>query len=1278
MSEDKTDFDVKVNFQHGQQKPSYIPILPALNVGRSFYGLGGEVYDSGDVPNIGKRYERVDDESLTIYNGPDSFNQVLMGDGVWYLHIGDKPKLKLSHRCYSGSSYIKPDLIPDLGIGGELNIAVCVENRIKRLENFNSIKTVFSSGSATWKCFDSELNVTIELMVNPLIKTNGFIASLKANSQEKKDVTLIWEFGQIGEKNDSIVLKKNYAQFSNPNMKYTLVLAGSLNKHCKLVKSNLNSIIELKEDDSSNKKGNQKVLYTIKLNTDSQTNALNRFLCIWGYNDYNKKGVKEAYNRLETKPFADREWLKEMKRKWFHHWIGRALEPEKRFLHILNHIDEAIKEYKDFWNKSTRLHIKTPDPQLDTTVNRAAMELRYQFEYPAFIHGIYRWNKYGKINIGYYAADDIGYHKEVNDSIKFISGAQDEKGRQCYLSPAFGTIRHAEEVNFYYVEQAWYHYRWTGDLKFLRVMWPSIKRALDHSLAASDPDNDGLMTGYYEFWQNDAHSRGGKCAVQTGMACVALKSAIEIAKLVNDEKATKRYEELLKRVEEHLTKQLWSKEVGAFCSAEWNGNMRPHPEAQEQFLLIMRGLGDPMQKYMAMRYIRENLFLKPTPEVILQLINDWWPIFWSHHYVSNGDTALSVLAACEAGDLDNYWKALRTIVEGSYYNKYATLMNTQNNYGIGTGLKHTIEVQAPFLQAVIEGLFGVKPYLHNNLLVFRPSFPSDWKHSEISTPDFSYSFYKEEKMIRCTVRTPVKRKIRLEVPVKGEIHRIKVNGKKVKYSYVSGINSARILIESDPVKRCSFEVHIGKAPTVEEKKQVIACRKTRFLVKNGVLKRILDPQRKIKDASIKRCKDNIYEASFIPVTLGMTTVFLEIAAGDISYLYPLDLDVKEQWSIIERYITAFNDGGPTVSSPKINMKNKSLMIEIKNNDDVELRDRAVINVAGKIFLRELILQPLNSTMIKIPLVEVWDKLSPGTTRISIEFLGKIDVVDAVNWDIGNDQSLPYKNRFRRINLEKHYNTDLTYLYSSRFKWRLDYTGCSEGVDWRDPMPEKDTLGYILMHPPLSQLAWGCLPEHAYGLEYIRTKSDIKYDNLEFDILWDVPEFLNDFKTPIGIPFKTGTLPIEQSNWYNILVLTSTEPYEQLPSTAILEFKKPTRLEKMYLLTANLTKSLKCYYPGAEIIIHYVRGEEEIIQLTPPYTMSCMAQPFSPYSFSIPFGKFIDPSKATNALAPEKIPNLDVSDIVLDSKRKIKQIELRCVTSETILGILGITILEAET
>jgi hypothetical protein len=111
---------------------------------------------------------------------------------------------------------------------------------------------------------------------------------------------------------------------------------------------------------------------------------------------------------------------------------------------------------------------------------------------------------------------------------------------------------------------------------------------------------------------------------------------------------------------------------------------------------------------------------------------------------------------------------------------------------------------------------------------------------------------------------------------------------------------------------------------------------------------------------------------------------------------------------------------------------------------------------------------------------------------------------------------------------------------------------------------------------------------------------------------------------------------------------------------------------MYLLTANLTKTLKSYYPGAEIIVSYTDGRKLLTQLIPPYTMSCMAQHFSPYCYGICFGR-LDGSPVMPK--PESV-NLAVSDLVLDSGRSVAQIEFRCLASETIFGILGVTLLKA--
>ena len=109
-------FAVEVTFEHGPQRPTRVPVLPGLNVGRSYY----DCHSYGGTP---KRYRSAGPDAIAISDGPDLFNQVLMGDGVWYLQAGDRPALRLAHRPYWPNSYIKPDLIPGLGIAGDLYFA---------------------------------------------------------------------------------------------------------------------------------------------------------------------------------------------------------------------------------------------------------------------------------------------------------------------------------------------------------------------------------------------------------------------------------------------------------------------------------------------------------------------------------------------------------------------------------------------------------------------------------------------------------------------------------------------------------------------------------------------------------------------------------------------------------------------------------------------------------------------------------------------------------------------------------------------------------------------------------------------------------------------------------------------------------------------------------------------------------------------------------------------------------------------------------------------------
>lgn len=1252
---------MNIHFKHGPQKPSVVPILDGLNLGRSFF------FTYTDKQRGEEDYQPFDNDSFTLHNGPRTYNY-LITSGVWWLFGGDKPRLKMQLRSNLGA-YAQPVLLPHIGVGGKLRIAVTAGGKTKWLDMFDSIDTVYSPGSILWKCSDAKLGVAIELVANQFIECYGFAATATVCSPNAKNVRLIWVFGHVGEQAETVVTKEDYVMFENTGFKYTRVFAGASGGECTIGKGKSELLEKPNERPRfAPRAGNACALFSVKLALTPKKKTQTRFLCVWGYSGYDKRGVDEAYTRLEFRPFADMAWLEEMKKRWFQHWIGKGLKPEQKFLQVRAESAGFVAQSVMFWKKQRgRLRIKTPETHFDTVVNNTAASLRMHYEYPGFLHGIY-YCKYGKINCGYYGYECSGYHAEIANSLKFISGTQDEKGRQRYFMPVFSVSKWSEEQNFYFVEQVWYHYCWTGDRNFLKALWPSVQRTLEQALNASDPDDDGIMTAYYETWQCDTTYRGGKAVVHTGMAWAALKAAAGIANCMADRGSEKRYTGLLKRTEEQFTKQLWNREIGAFCSAEWNGNMRPRPQPMEQNYHIWRGLGDPMQKYMAMRYVRENFHLKTAPGVNMELVDDWWPILWSHHYVANGDSAVSYLSACEAGDGENYWSILKTIANTAYTGNIPTLHNGLNNDGGGSGMRQSVELDPLFMLAVVEGLFGIKPHFGDNLLILRPNIPRNWKQARIAIEETTCIYRKTPEKLSLQVTTPVDRKVRVELPVTCDIKMVTVNGKTAPYSVESCVGFCRVIIESRPAKEHRFEIKLGKAAVVECSKSSIINQNAKFRIRNAELCKVYDPQDKMHKISIVQVSPKRFDATMVPKAASRCTIFLELKSGRATWLHPVDLRVQPPWNVIRTYIPAYNSGGPAVVAPCLHVKEKQLSIEIQNNTNAILKSQALITVASKTFKRSVRAQKFGTKKIILPLAGTWKIMSPGSTPIRVEMNGHAEIVDAVNWELGKKEGLSFHNRLRTLDIGSYYNIDIRKLYGLDFTWRLDYTGCGCGIDQRNPLPPKDKKGYVLMSPPVTQVEYGILPEQC-----------------NWSTWWKMPGLKTSFRTPTGIPFLTGGEPVARSAKGNILALVSTEPYEQLPSAAFLELERPVRLEKIYLLTANLTKTLKCYYPGAEVIVKYTKGADDIIQLIPPYTMSCFVQNVSPRAYGIEFGSMQEnPGPLMfhqimgDATASPNIKcNLAISDIVADAHRNIASIELRCVASETVFGILGITLLEAK-
>ncbi len=1221
---------VAVTTEHGPQRPRIVPLWPGLNLGRNAF------FRQTDKLTTEPDYTARAGDSLAIRNGPRTLNHII-ATGVWRLLVGDRPRIGMRLRT-DRASYALPAFVEGLGVGGVLSLKVTAGGRSRWLHEFATIDAVLSPGGARWTCRDERLGVTVTLTVEHAEPMFGYTATARVTARRACGVRLAWQFTAAS------LDHRGGGHVEYRHGRYTRILLGLVDRRGRSV-------------------GRDGALVQA-LNVRPGRPVESRLLCVWGYDDYDRASVAAALRRVEDRPFPGEAWLADMKRRWFEHWIGRGLEPAVTFRRALRDFDAVRRRARRAWRRHRRrVWISTPDPAFDAAVRHVAAHVINHYEYPGFMHGT-EMTKYGKINCGYYGYESAGLQEEVADSLRFIAGTQDVKGRMRYFTPAFAISVWCEEHNLYFVEQVWHHYRWTGDKAFLRAMWPAVRRALDHALATCDPDGDGVLTAYYETWNCDTHARGGKSALFTGLAASALRAAAAMARALDalgpdgfydDTTAPNRphapvsiaehYDSLARRSAAALA-QLWHPQVGAFGSAEWNGDVRPRPAVMESNYILWRGAGSPLQRYLACRYIRDNFHLRTAPGVTLEFINDAWPILWSHHYVANGDTCVSALCAARAGDIDRFWPALHTISRTLYNSDTGSLTHGLLEDGRGCGMRQIVELEPQFLQAVIDGVFGVQPDLGDELITLRPAFPSDWPKAAIRLRQVAYRLRRDERGLDMTVTTPTLRRLRVELPVRGRIVAVTLNGRPARHALSSDISDCRVVIECPPARRWRIGVKTGPRVAVTGDTDIRPGRPARFVVKHARVRRIVDPQGGLDRTRIAH-RAGTAEVVLTASKPGRLTVFLDVSAGKAHWLIPLDLTVSPSWDVVTRH--AVPARGPVVASPAIDVRSRRLTIEIANRADHALDDTATIGVAGRTVTQAVRVPARATATVTVPLDPCWRDLSPGTNRVDVTLDGGVRSGAAVSWD---PRLTAAGARYRQVQLDLSAacNIALKRLYHWSFQWRHDYTGAGVGVDWQDPPPPRDARGWVLTTSPIAQLEYQSLPQGWVS----RAR-------------WQTPPMPASVKLPCGIRFRTA-----RRDDRDVVALACTEPYTPLPSQVRLQLTHPVRAAKLYLLTANLTKTVKCYYPGAEIVIAYARGREQLHSLVPPWTMPMMAQRICPAAFAVPWGRL------HGDLTPLRLggchPHLAAIDIPLDASRPVAAITWRCVTTETVLGVIGATLL----
>lgn len=165
-----------------------------------------------------------------------------------------------------------------------------------------------------------------------------------------------------------------------------------------------------------------------------------------------------------------------------------------------------------------------------------------------------------------------------------------------------------------YAYQALRAFFFSEDMDYLKEVWPSVKKALGYVLRERDkngdmlPDMEGVMCSYDNF------PMYGIAPYVVTQWLVALRSAIEVAKILGDDKAKEEYENIFDKGREAFEREAWN---GKYYRLYTNGEDKDEGCLSDQIigahaahLIGLGGVVDEERRKKALKYIMEKNYHK--------------------------------------------------------------------------------------------------------------------------------------------------------------------------------------------------------------------------------------------------------------------------------------------------------------------------------------------------------------------------------------------------------------------------------------------------------------------------------------------------------------------------------------------------------------------------------------------------------------------------------------------------------------------------------------------
>ena len=491
---------------------------------------------------------------------------------------------------------------------------------------------------------------------------------------------------------------------------------------------------------------------------------------------------------------------------------------------------------------ATHFHVYTPDKYINAAANSLPAAADGVWDGEAFMHGAVAWRMPLNGWRGAYAADWLGWPERAETHFRGYFKAQytdaperpsepnpkthlarqkEEAGTALfsdgYISRKPGQINkpHHYDMNLVFIDQLLWHYRWTGDIDFIKESWPVLERHLAWEKRNFDANDDGLYDSYAAIWASDAlQYSGGGVTHSSAYNYRANKMAAELAPLVGKDPAP--YAAEAEKIKKAVNENLWLADKGWF--AEYKdalGLQRVHPSSAVWTIyhVIDEGLANPVQAKSCTEYVDQYIPHIPIegeewPKGKFYTIStsSWMPYTWSINNVALAEVLHTALAYWQAGRPEEAF----TLTKSSILD-FMFMGSSPGNYGQlsyydafrGELYRDFADPIGVAARVYVEGLFGFKPNLLNNEIELKPGWPADWEFALLETPYLKIDFRKEGAIEHYVIENRFGKPLKLKLSFsdqRGKIESIRLNGKE---------QDSLAQIYAEPAER--FDIQIERA-----------------------------------------------------------------------------------------------------------------------------------------------------------------------------------------------------------------------------------------------------------------------------------------------------------------------------------------------------------------------------------------------------------------------------------------------------------------------------------